>query len=195
MSVTDDISSQLMGKVGEGIRAAPGMTKSVLSGGKSLISGVESGIVLVFKGGSFTADKVMSIAGKLSHNPKYSKRNISIAELEKNSDIKKIDEAVTKDVMKYFDSGCKKYGVTYSAVVNKNTPKEPTYYVFFKGKETPIIEQVIKEAYESYIKEQAKPRLSVRAKLAFFRNRVKARDNEQQELGKERHNNRADRQR
>lgn len=97
--------------------------------------------------------------------------------------------------MKYFDSGCKKYGVTYSSVVNKNTPKEPTYYVFFKGKETPIIEQVIKEAYESYIKEQAKPRLSVRAKLAFFRNRVKARDNEQQELGKERHNNRADRQR
>lgn len=195
MSVTDDISSQLMGKVGEGIRAAPGMTRSVLSGGKSLVSGMENGIVLVFKGGAFTTEKLMSIAGKLSHNPKYSKQNISIAELEKNSDIKKIDDAITKDVMKYFDSGCKKYGIKYSAVMDKSNPKEPTYYVFFKGKETSVIEQVMKESYETYMKEQAKPRFSVKAKLAFFLDRVKARDSEQQELGKERHNNRADRQR
>lgn len=194
MSVTDDISSQLMGKVGDGIRAAPGMTKNVLSEGKSLVSGMESGIVLVFKGGAFTTEKLMSIAGKLSHNPKYSKQNISIAELEKNSDIKKIDDAIAKDVMKYFDTGCKKYGIKYSAVMDKST-KESMYYVFFKGKETSAIEQVIKEAYETYMKEQAKPRISIKAKLAFFLDRVKARDSQQQELGKERHNNRADRQR
>lgn len=194
MSVTDDISSQLMGKVGDRIRAAPGMTKNVLSEGKSLVSGMESGIVLVFKGGAFTTENLMSIAGKLSHNPKYSKQNISIAELEKNSDIKKIDDAIAKDVMKYFDAGCKKYGIKYSAVMDKST-KESTYYVFFKGKETSAIEQIIKEAYETYMKEQAKPRISVKAKLAFFLDRVKARDSQQQELGKERHNNRADRQR
>lgn len=195
MSVTDDISSQLTGKVGEGIRAAPGMTKSVLSAGKSLMSGVESGIVLVFNGGAFTTEKIMSIVGKLSHNPKYSKQNISIAELEKNSDIKKIDDAITKDVMKYFDAGCKKYGIKYSAVMDKSNPKEPTYYVFFKGKETSVIEQVMKESYAKYMKEQAQPRISVKAKLAFFLDRVKARDREQQDLGKEKHNNRADRQR
>lgn len=181
MSVTDDISSQLIGKVGEGIRAAPGMAKGALHGVSGVGKGVESGIVLVFKGSSFTADKIMSIAGKISHNPKYSKQNISIAELEKNSDIKKFDDSITKDVMKY------------SAVMDKSNPKEPTYYVFFKGKETTVIEQVMKEAYASYVKEQAKPRFSVKAKLAFFLDRVKARDSEQQE--KERHNNRADRQR
>lgn len=193
MSVTDDISSQLMGKVEEGIRAAPGMAKGALHGAAGVGKGAEAGIVLVFKGGAFTADKIMSIAGKLSHNPKYSRQNISIAELEKNSDIKMVDDSITKDVMKYFDAGCKRYGVKYSAVMDKSNPKEPTYYVFFKGKESTVIEHIMKEAYASYVKEQAKPRFSVKAKLAFFLDRVKARDSEQQE--KERHNNRADRQR
>ncbi len=192
MSVTDDISAQVMNKAEEGIKAVPGMLKG----------SVVSGIAIVFKAPAFTVHTTMNAVGKaskgfgrLAHNPKYFKNNVSIAELEKNSDIKKIDEGITKDVMKYFDSGCRKYGITYSALADKSNPKEPTYYVFFKGRETPVIEQVLKESYQAFVKEQAKPKVSIRAKLAFFRNRVAARDKEQQDLGKEKHHNRADRQR
>ena len=53
----------------------------------------------------------------------------------------------------------------------------------------------MKETYETFLKEQAKPKLSVRAKLAFFRDRVKDRDNEQQELGKEKHVHKSEQQR
>ena len=97
--------------------------------------------------------------------------------------------------MKHFDSGCKKYGITYTAVIDKSNTKDPAYYVFFKGKETAIIEQVMKESYQKFMHEQAKPKLSVRAKLAFFHNRVAERDSKQQEMGKEKHNHIADRQR
>lgn len=194
-SVTDDVSDQLINKTMEGVRAAPGVLQSTISGGKNIVAGAVNGVVIVFKAPVFTANAVMTAAGKMTHNPKYSKRNISIGELEKNSDIKKMDEGMTREAMKYFDKGCKKYGVTYSAVVDKSNPKDPLYYVFFKGRESSVIEQVMKESYKAYVKEQAKPKVSVKAKLAFFLGRVKARDAEQQDLGKEKHNNRADIQR
>lgn len=202
MSVSDDISSQVQNKIEQGITQAvrglpylPGTVGNAISGAGKAISGAASGIVLVIKAPVLTTKGVMAFVGCMGNNPKYSRQNISIEELEKNSDIKKIDEGITRDVMKYFDKSCQKYGVTYSAVVDKSNPKDPSYYLFFKGKETPVIEQALKEAYKEYVQKQAKPHISVRAKLAFFRNRVAARDNEQQDLGKEKHNNRADRQR
>lgn len=202
MSVSDDISSQLQNKVEQGVTQAmrslpylPGTVGNAISGAKNTVSGAISGIVLVIKAPVLSAKGVMAFVGRMGQNPKYSKQNVTIEELEKNSDIKKVDEGITKDVMKYFDKSCRKYGVTYSAVVDKSNPKDPSYYIFFKGKETPVIEQALKEAYKEYVQEQAKPHISVRAKLAFFRNRVTARDKEQQDLGKEKHNNRADRQR
>ncbi|MCM1128123.1 MAG: PcfB family protein [Lachnospiraceae bacterium] len=202
LSVSDDISSQLQDKLEQGVtqavRTLPNLLNtagSAVSGAGRTISGAVSGIALVIKAPVLTAKGIMAAAGRMGHNPKYSKQNISIEELEKNSDIKKVDEGITRDVMKYFDKSCRKYGVSYSAVVDKANPKEPAYYIFFKGKETPVIEQALKEAYKEYVQEQAKPHASVRAKLAFFRKRVTARDQEQQDLGKEKHNNRADRQR
>lgn len=195
MSATDDISAQLINKVEDGIKAGarkiPGAAK-----------GTVNGIVLVFKAPAFTCNAVMKATGKIvtgfgriAKNPKYFKNNISIEELGRNSDIRKIDETLTKDVMKYFDQGCKRYGIKYSAVVDESDPKDPTYYVFYKGNEVPVIEQLLKESYQAFVKEQAKPKVSIRAKLAFFRDRVTARDKEQQDLGKEKHHNHADRQR
>lgn len=67
--------------------------------------------------------------------------------------------------------------------------------MFFRGKDTAVVEKAMKETYETFLKEQAKPKLSVRAKLAFFRDRVKDRDNEQQELGKEKHVHKSEQQR
>ena len=128
-------------------------------------------------------------------NPKYYKNNISISELEKNSDIRQVDINLTKTEMKYFDKACRKFGVKYNAVVDRSDPKEPTYYVFFRGKDTAVVEKAMKETYETFLKVQAKPKLSVRAKLAFFRDRVKDRDNEQQELGKEKHVHKSEQQR
>lgn len=202
MSVSDDISSQIQNKAEQGITQAmralpyaPNTIGNVVSGARSTVSGAISGIVLVIKAPVLSAKGVMAFVGRMGQNPKYSKQNVTIEELEKNSDIRKVEEGITRDVMKYFDKSCRKYGVTYSAVVDKSNPKDPAYYIFFKGKETPVIEQALKEAYKEYVHEQAKPHISVRAKLAFFRNRVTARDKEQQDLGKEKHNNRADRQR
>ena len=202
MSVSDDISSQLQNKVEQGVTQAmrslpylPGTVGNAISGAGRTVSGAVSGIVLIIKAPVLSAKGVMAFVGRMGQNPKYSKQNITIEELEKNSDIRKVEEGITRDVMKYFDKSCRKYGVTYSAVVDKSNPKDPSYYIFFKGKETPVIEQALKEAYKEYIQEQAKPHISVRAKLAFFRNRVTARDKEQQDLGKEKNNNRADRQR
>lgn len=195
MSVTDEISSQLQNKaeekVSQAIQAVPNAVRGIGSG----INGAVSGIVFVFKAPYLSAKGVMAVVGKMQHNPKYSKQNISIKELGENSDIKKVDEALTMDVMKHFDKSCKKCGITYSALVDKSNPKDPTYYVFFKGKETPAIEHALKEAYQSYVKEQAKPKVSVRAKLAFFRKRVTDRDKGQQELGQEKHNSRPEMQR
>lgn len=202
MSVSDDISNQIHNKAEQGITQAmrafpylPNTIGNAVSGTRSVVSGAVSGIVLVIKTPALTAKGIMTFVGRMRQNPNYSKQNISIEELKKNSDIRKVDEGITREVMKYFDKSCQKYGVTYSAVVDKSNPKDPAYYIFFKGKETPVIEQALKEAYKEYVQEQAKPHISVRAKLAFFRNRVTARDQEQQNLGKEKNNNRADRQR
>lgn len=195
MSVTDDVSSQIQNKAQEGISQAIQALPGALSGAKGVVSGTISGIAFIVQMPVLTTQGIMSIVANMSHNPKYSKQNISIAELGKREEIKKIDEGMTKDVMKPFDKSCRKYGITYSAVVDRSDPHNPTYYVFFKGKETPVIEQALKEAYKSYVKEQANPRTSIRARLAFFHKRVIARDQQQQELGKEKHNNIAGQQR
>lgn len=191
MSVTDDVSSQLMNKSQEGTsQAIKGLPDALSKASDKTVSG----IVIIIKMPFLTIQGVMAVVGQMSHNPRFSKQNLSMEELGKKAEVKKIDEGITRDVMKSFDKSCRKYGVRYSAVVDKSDPKNPVYYVFFKGKETPVIEQALKEAYELYVKEQAKPRISVRAKLAFFHKRVAARD-KQQEQGREKNNHIPDRKR
>ncbi len=203
MSLTDDISGQLISKaeseIPQLLRNGTEAAKNVVDGSKTIVktaaSSTVSGIALVFKATTFAEKVIMQALGRMLKNPKYYKNNISIAELEKNSDIRQVDSNLTKAEMHFFEKSCKKFGIKYNAVVDKSDPKEPTYYIFFKGKDTAVIEKAMKETYEMFIKEQAKPRLSVRAKLAFFRDRVTARDQAQQDLGKEKHHSRSEQQR
>lgn len=195
MSVTDDISSQLKNKAQEGLSQAMQALPGAVSAAKGAAGGAIKGIVFIVRTPFLTIHGIMAVVGQVSHNPKYSKQNVSVAELGKKDEIKKVDERFTKDMMKPFDKECRKYGITYSAVVDKSDPKNPTYYIFFKGRETPVIEQALKDAYRSYVKEQAKPRVSIRAKLAFFHKRVIDRDQQQQNLGKEKNNHIAEQQR
>ncbi|MGN0364913.1 MAG: PcfB family protein [Suilimivivens sp.] len=203
MSITDDVSSQMLNKaeteLPQALRSGTEAIKNLAQISKSALStattGTVTGIALVFKASSFSTKFIMQAVGRMKHNPKYYKNNISIAELEKNSEIRQVDSNLTKEEMKYFEKSCKKFGIQYNAVVDKSNLKEPTYYIFFRGKDTSVIEAAMKETYEAYVREQAKPRYSVKAKLAFFRDRVKARDQEQQDLGKEKHHNHSDRQR
>lgn len=147
MSLTDDISSQLLNKAEGGIpqllRTGSEVARNGVDMTKSAASGAKAGVVLIIKSPFLTAEVIMKVVGRFSHNPRFSNRNISIQELEKNSDIKKVDTPITKEAMKHFDKSCKKYGVQYNAVVDKSDSKNPVYYVFFKGKETDVINQVI----------------------------------------------------
>lgn len=188
MSLTDEVSNELVDKVERAsphiIRAVPGMVKVPVAG-----------IALVFKASKFTSETIMQATGRMLRNPQYYKNNISISELEKNSDIRQVDVNLTKAEMRYFEKSCKKFGVKYNAAVDRSNPKEPTYYIFFRGKEAAVIEKAMKETYEMFLKEQAKPKLSIRAKLAFFHDRVKARDAKEQNLGKEKHHKKSEQQR
>lgn len=199
MSVTDDISSQLFNKAENSIpqvfKKGTEAARGSVDIAKSAVSGTVSGIALIFKATEFTSQTIMRAVGRMQKNPKYYKNNVSITELEKNSDIRKIDTNLTKEEMKCFDKSCSKFGIKYNALVDKSNPKEPTYYVFFKGKDTAVIESAMKEAYQMFVKEQASPKVSIRAKLAFFHERVTARDREQQNLGKEKHHSHSDIQR
>lgn len=202
-SVTDEVSSRLLDKaeneaqqlLQNGTQTVKSIVGGAMSLGSSAATGAVSGIALIFKATSFSSKTIMQAVGRMKHDPKYYKNNISIAELEKNSDIRQVDTNLTKEEMRYFDKSCKKFGIKYNAVVDKSDPKEPTYYIFFKGKDTAVIESAMKESYKAFVKEQAQPKFSVRAKLAFFHERVTARDKEQQEYGKEKHYSHSDIQR
>lgn len=188
MSLTDEANNEIVNKVE---RVAPYVIRAV----PVMVKVPVNGIALVFKASKFTSKTIMQATGQMLRNPKYYKNNISISELEKNSDIRQVDVNLTKNEMHYFEKSCNKFGVKYNAVVDKSNPKEPTYYVFFRGKDASVIESAMKETYEMFLKEQAKPKISIRAKLAFFHDRVKERNEKQQDLGKEKHHNKSEPQR
>lgn len=212
MSVITDEMSQ------KSIQQAPKALEKTLEGtGKAIsktkqagglvLKGTVKGICLIIKGSCFTTDAVMkSITG----NIKYSHQNISISKLMKSGTVRAIDENITADVMQYFDKHCKKFHVKYTAMKDTRDPNNPVYMVFYEGKQMEVIKKVIQEASKDYMKAQKesaekqegkgkekengeKPkRESVKAKLAFFRNRVGAvrKDkvrNKDQEQQKENH--------
>ena len=132
-----------------------------------------------------------------------------------------MEDNILAEVMGSFDAQCKKHGIKYSAM--KDTREEgkpdykPSYMVFFEGRDSDTIVSVLQEAYKDYVEKQEKEegqdkteekkgrwrkkdktidpekRESVKAKLAFFRDRVAARDAERGDV--ERHHQKTDIQR
>ena len=165
---------------------------------------------------------VRAVAFKKTGDIKFSKTNIDIAKLRESGHVYRVEENIVADVMKCFDKQCKKHGIKYSAMKDtRGDGKEgnkPSYMVFFEGRDTDTILSALQEAYKDYAerqkqeKEQDKSekkkgrrdrkkdkavnpenRESVKAKLAFFRDRVAARDAERDVL--EKHHSHSDIQR
>lgn len=179
--------------------------------------------LILDKGTEFTTHNVMKAVKDLAYNKtgniEFSNQNIDMVQLQQSGKVSKIDENITADVMKHFNAQCKRFGVKYSAMKDERDPENPSYMIFYNGKSGEIILQVMKEAYKDYMEsqkqaeqpeqeqkkekkgafwgkqkqEEPQKRESVRAKLAFFRDRVADREADREALEKNvRH---ADRQR
>ena len=199
----------------EGIKAAAGTVKGIcLILGKS-VSFTESSVMKAVK----------AVAFKKTGDIKYSKNNIDVAKLRESGHVYKVDDNILAEVMGCFDEQCKKYGIKYSAMMDtRDKDKEdykPSYMVFFEGRDSDTIYHVLQEAYKDYEerqkqekqseqeektekrrgrkqergKEKPEERESVRAKLAFFRDRVADRERERGVIEKERHHQHSDIQR
>ena len=199
-SLTDELMTKAVGKAADkGPQAIANMLdgagKGVKTGGKAL-----KGICLMLgKGVNFTTENVMNAINEKvlqkTGDIRFSRRNVSIDELSKSGFVKKIDDAVTADVMRYFDKACKDAGVKYSAMKDEREPQYPQYYIFYEGKTADVILHVMQEAYKGYMAEQehkaknpdrSNTREGIRAKLAFFRDRAAARDRESEAVEKHR---------
>ena len=156
---------------------------------------------------------VKDVAFKKTGDIKFSRNNIDISKLRESGKVYQIDQNILSDVMKHFDAQCKKHGIKYSAMKDtRNADKpnyKPSYMVFFEGRDSEVILNALRESYKDYMdyleasKEKEKPekgrgvfkkkqkdapekRESVKAKLAFFRDRVAARDKERDAVEKHR---------
>ncbi len=184
-SLSDDITSKTFDKAPQTAKElAKGADVSIRATGKAL-----KGICLILgKGVGFTTKNVMNAvkekALKETGDIKYSRRNINIKQLSQSGTVKKIDDTITGDVMRHFDAACKQHGVKYSAMKDTKDQQNPQYYVFYEGRSADLILHVMEQAYKEFISEQQKGKEiakekapeSLRAKLAFFRDRVAALD-------------------
>ncbi|MCM1427836.1 MAG: PcfB family protein [Eubacterium sp.] len=179
------ISSDSAKAVQTALKTAQGAAKEALKVGEKAVKGI---CLLILDGSAFTTENVMKAvryaAFKSSGDVKYSKNNIDIEVLQKSGKVKKIEENIVADVMKYFDEQCKKHGVKYSAMKDERNPDKPAYMVFFEGKNSDLIYSVLQESYKDYMHAQEqettpdrkrekqnvtqKSKESVKAKLAFF---------------------------
>lgn len=120
---------------------------------------IAKGICLMLgKGVKFTTKNVMkAVREKVlerTGNIKYSERNISIDELLKKGTVRKVESAITGDVMRHFDAECKKAKIKYSAMRDDSEPQNPQYYIFYEGRAADVIIHVMEQAYKAYMKEQ-----------------------------------------
>lgn len=209
MSITDEI----LGKAPDQISKASDTTLKVAKEAKDGLkdaAGVVKGIcLLLIKSAEFSEAKVMqavkNVAYKKTGNIKYSKNNIDIEKLRKSGHVYKVEDNILAEAMGAFDEQCKKHGIKYSAMIDtrdEGKPDyEPSYMIFFEGKDDALIINALAEAYKDYaeqqkvketnnvqkekkgryrdkIQEEPEKRESVKAKLAFFRDWVTARDAE-----------------
>ena len=196
-SLSDDLAAKAFDKTPQTAKEIAKVADvSIKVTGKTI-----KGICLILgKGVGFTTENVMKAVNekalKKTGDIKYSRRNINIKQLSKSGTVKRIDDTITGDVMRHFDAACKEHGVKYSAMKDTKDKQNPKYYVFYEGKSADLILHVMEKAYKSYISEQEQQKAkgigkekapeSIRAKLAFFRDRVAARDRENAAVEKNR---------
>ena len=100
-----------------------------------------------------------------ANQPKHGK--ISIKELVgQNAGVSNIE--VTDGNIKSFERVAKKYNVDF-AIKKDKTTEPPRYLVFFKGRDADVLTQAFKEFVRSGEKQKGKKRISVKQKLAHFK--------------------------
>lgn len=129
-------------------------------------------IALVFKSFHLTTDilkKAMKMYLEHQKDRKQTKHGkISVKELVgQGMGASKIE--VSNNNIKSFERVAKKYNVQF-AVRKDKTEKPPKYLVFFKGKDADVITQAFKEFVKR--NEKKHERVSVKEKLAKFRERI-----------------------
>lgn len=223
MSITDDIMSKAPDNVAKASDVSFKAVKEAREGLKDAAGAVKGICLLLGKGVGFSEANVMkavkAVAFKKTRDIKFSNTNIDISKLRKSGHVYRVEDNILAEVMGSFDEQCKKHGIKYSAM--KDTRGEgkpdykPSYMVFFEGRDSDMILSVLQEAYKDYAEKQEKgqdkneekkgrwrktdktvnpeKRESVKAKLAFFRDRVAARDAERDDV--EKHHQRSDIQR
>lgn len=194
VSLTDDIMGKLPGKVKSGTGTALRAGQEVIKKSGSLADEIKGLCVILLKGLEFTTenvvDAVKDVAFKKSGDVKYSSQNISVDQLKKSGKVFKVDDMVSGDVMKHFDKHCRKMGIKYSAMKDcRDGDGKPSYILFFQGNDSDLILQAMQGGCRDFDREKSgnlqkqskqeqkqEQRESVKAKLAFFRDRVAARD-------------------
>ena len=116
-----------------------------------------------------------------ANQPKHGK--MSIKELVgQNAGVSNIE--VTDGNIKSFERVAKKYNVDF-AIKKDKTTEPPRYLVFFKGRDADVLTQAFKEFVKVNEKKQNRNRVSVKEKLAHFKeivaknkNRERAREHQ-----------------
>ncbi|MBD5469131.1 MAG: PcfB family protein [Lachnospiraceae bacterium] len=195
-SLTDDLMGNMPENVKKGANAALKAGREVVKGAGNISNEIKGLCVILLKGLDFTTENVVNavkdVAFKASKDVKYSSRNISVDQLKKSGKVFKVDDMVSGDVMKHFDAHCRKMGIKYSAMKDCRDDK-PAYILFFQGNDSDLILQAMQSGCRDFDREKAgaldkgkqEQRESVKAKLAFFRDRVAARDKSREVVEKQ----------
>lgn len=203
MMKASDMTLKAAKEAKEGVKDAAGAVKGICL---LLGKGVGFSEATVMKA-------VKAVVFKKTRDIKYSNRNIDISKLRNSGHVYRVEDNILAEVMGSFDAQCKKHGIKYSAM--KDTRGEgkpdykPSYMVFFEGRDSDTILSALQEAYKDYAEKQEQEkgqdkteekgswrkkdhsvnpekRESVKAKLAFFRDRVATRDAERDAVEKHR---------
>ncbi len=94
---------------------------------------------------------------KISKGQTIKRKKISLKELSKKYDgLKSIE--INEDNIKGFEKTAKKYGIEYALKKDKTTDP-PTYIVFFKGKDTDILDTAFREFIGNEMDKDKRPSL------------------------------------
>ncbi len=94
---------------------------------------------------------------KISMGQTIKRKKISLKELSRKYDgLKSIE--INEDNMKGFEKTAKKYGIEYALKKDKTTDP-PTYIVFFKGKDTDILDTAFREFIGNEMDKEKRPSL------------------------------------